>query len=250
MCAATGRHTIGSGMRIDPATVVKAVEKGSALLTKVPLPPREVLAVVRWVVDHGDELVAALDRYDDAWPGGGAARSAVEAAATEEACRTGHLSEETLQNIVRWGYGRGLKDVSDRQVRSVTAAAFKLREAGDQTAAIKKLCELKGVGPSTASKILALTDAESSAIFDSRVASALRDLRGTNGEPLLPTPPGRVVQGTGSAEEIAAAYSNYLLILRLMVLVARLIPRFRRLSSIENVEKALFVLGRNTPAAA
>lgn len=214
------------------------------LAQRLPIPPEEVVAIARWVTKHGDELVRALDEYDTAWPGGSSDRDTLAAAASAQATAEGSLSHETLQRISAWGFRRQLPGLDEEGVRTATRDAFRLRDAGDHAAAVRKLRELDGVGPSTATKILALTDRKRSAIYDSRAASALTDLRGPDGEPLIPIPPGRAVKGSANVEQVTDAYPHYLLILRAIVVIARATPRLRALRSIEDVEKALFAYAR------
>ena len=230
-------------LRRARAFVSRGINVAVDLLGSLPIPPQEVLAIARWVTLYGDQLIRALDEYDTAWPGGSAARDALADSITAEAAAEGSLSHESFQRISVWGFRRRVPGLDDDSVRSATREAFRLRAAGQQDAAIRALCDLPGVGVSTASKVLAMSDPDRSAIYDSRAATALHELRDQDGRPLIPIPPGRGRRGSGTSSQHADAYPHYLLILRAIVIIARLVPRLRRLRTIEDVEKALFVLG-------
>lgn len=231
-------------------TVHRVYKGAQAAIAATGLTPREALNVMQWLRDHAGELADALAVYDDVWPGGTAARDAVTGAARREAADDGSLSAATVNRILKWGFGRAPSGLDEAAVRDATRTAFSLRENGDQAAAVKALAKLPGVGPSGATKILALSNPAESAIYDSQAAFALRDLRDSDGAPLIRVPPGRVRRGSGTVDQLAEGYTKYLGVLRLITALARFHPRLRGLRSLESVEKALFVLGKTAPSPA
>ena len=194
--------------------------------------------------EHGTELGAALKAYD--WPGGLEARSRLTDLAGKERRASGHLSLKTVQKVTKWGFGRSPKGLTETAVRKQTEAAFKLADAGQQDAAVKALCKLPGVGPSTATKILALSNPAESAIYDSRAALGLSDLLGGDGKPLIKIPPGRIIRGSG---RLASATDRGVPAIRRRAEadLGRLHPGMRDVKTLEDVEVALFTRGRSMP---
>lgn len=75
-----------------------------------------------------------------------------------------HLNLKNLQKIVEWKLCRGkdrpmlrglVKENSDKAVRDAFAASMNALDQGDWLSAIKELATLRGVGPATASAVLA-----------------------------------------------------------------------------------------------
>ncbi|MBI1788687.1 MAG: hypothetical protein HYR60_14205 [Acidobacteria bacterium] len=106
----------------------------------------------------------------------------------------GCLTKATFDSIMTWGFGSASIH-SETDIREATRKAFcYLRESCIAEAA-RALVQLREVGISRASKVLALSDQDELGIYDSRSAHGLSDLRNAAGCRIIAIPPGRVVRG-------------------------------------------------------
>jgi len=101
----------------------------------------------------------------------------------------GALDIETLNAVMRWGFGRDYPNQDPDNALQITGKAFNLLDQGDLVNATTTLCNEHGVGISRASKIIGLSDQENLCIYDSRVGVAIKTLT-HNGERRIKIPPG------------------------------------------------------------
>lgn len=151
------------------------------------------------------------------------------------------MTKKTFDDVLKWGFGR-TTPLREEDIRKASREAFELLSQGEQSAAVRRLCELHGVGVSRATKVLALSDQRNLGIYDSRAASALNRYAAA---PMVPVPPGRskALQGAKavSPERLVQAYPKYNAALRRLLENAQQDSRyghyFRRVA---DVERALF----------
>ncbi|MHA1401891.1 MAG: hypothetical protein ACTSQE_16190 [Candidatus Heimdallarchaeaceae archaeon] len=101
----------------------------------------------------------------------------------------GALDIETLNAVIRWGFGRDYPNQDPENAQKLTREAFNYLDQGDLVNATTTLCSEHGVGISRASKIIGLYDQENLCIYDSRVGTALKTLT-HQGERMIKIPPG------------------------------------------------------------
>ena len=94
------------------------------------------------------------------------------------------LSKAELLKVVEWKFGKGkprwallghLNSNGDDAVKKASSDAFEKSCLGNISGAIKSLCELKGVGPATASAILSIHREDLFAFMDDEVIECLYD---------------------------------------------------------------------------
>lgn len=94
------------------------------------------------------------------------------------------ISKDELLRLVDWKFAKGkprwalvnlLKSNRPETVEKCAAAAFSRSNDGDISGAMKRLCELKGVGPATASALLSLHRDDLFAFMDDEVIECLYD---------------------------------------------------------------------------
>jgi len=94
------------------------------------------------------------------------------------------LSKEELLSVVEWKFLKGkpryalmnhLKSNGSKLVEESSSDAFKKSTERDISGAITSLCELKGVGPATASAILSLHSPDLFAFMDDEIIECLFD---------------------------------------------------------------------------
>jgi len=102
---------------------------------------------------------------------------------------SGGIDLDTLDQVIKWGFRRKFPLRDPKASLEITHKAFDYLDEGDIKEATKILLKIKYVGISRASKILGLFDQENLCIYDSRVGSALKDLKYGN-EKIILCPPG------------------------------------------------------------
>lgn len=127
-----------------------------------------------------------------------------------------------------------------KYVIKVTIEAFALLTSGKLKEAAKHLKgELKGVGISRATKMLALSDQMLYGIYDSRAGNGLSPLVNKNGNPLIPVPSGIAIQGTPGNK--ALGFENYTWVLRRMLPLFQAQPNCRNWK-VCDIEMGLFMM--------
>ena len=153
----------------------------------------------------------------------------------------GGVDVETLDKVTSWG-GFGSFPLRDNdEVLKITSKAFKLLDEGNLAGAILELLSIKGVGISTASKIIGLLDQNRLAIYDSRVGTALRTLK-HEGTRIITCPPGRTRPGDFCTYKQWA--ENYQKLIWVLEVVRDTLDEQGYSYSIADVEMALFMMGK------
>jgi len=216
---------------------------------RVETEPRDVFVekhsdMVRgWVEDHFDELIEARKRYswnDKPMVECVRDRNMIQAAIIGSRVRNGGgVDLATLDRVMDWGGLRRIALDEDEALR-VTGEAFGLLDSGDLKGAILRLLSVYGVGISSASKVIGLSDQNRFAIYDSRVGTALRSLV-VDVRRLIKCPAGRGRPGDAcSNHRWAESYERLIWVLEIMsgYLSERGYP-----FSVADVEMALFMMG-------
>jgi len=196
-----------------------------------------------WVEEHFDELIEARNTYswnDKPMVECVRDRNMIQAAIIGSRVRNGGgVDLATLDRVMDWG---GLKRfaLDEDEALKVTGKAFGLLDSGDLKGAILRLLSVYGVGISSASKVVGLSDQNRFAIYDSRVGTALRSLV-VDGRRLIKCPAGRGRPGDAcSNRRWAENYERLIWVLEIMsgYLSQRCYP-----FSVADVEMALFMMG-------
>ncbi|MBK9169652.1 MAG: hypothetical protein IPM24_19635 [Bryobacterales bacterium] len=141
-------------------------------------------------------------------------RNDLENAIHQDLEELSYLRKTTFDAVMKWGFGRS-SNLSETDIARSTRSAFEHLRSGRLAEAARALCELRGVGISRASKILALSDQRELAIYDSRAAHGLRKLVDQSEERLVPIPPGRVIRGD-TGKDFNQGFQRYICVLRLL----------------------------------
>ena len=134
---------------------------------------------------------------------------------------------------------------SEDKIQHATKHAFEHLRDGRIAQAAKELVMLPGVGISRASKVLALSDQQEFGIYDSRSAHGLSDFVGSNGQRIIPIPPGRVIRGD-FRKDYCDAFEHYTWVLRhLRKLASTSDSLGREFGRVADLEVALFTRSRS-----
>jgi hypothetical protein len=101
---------------------------------------------------------------------------------------SGAISVETFQKVMYWGFGQSPSAITADRIHTASAEAYRAVAQGRLSEAVLALLALPGVGPSRATKLIALANQATMGIYDSSVATTLNAAAG--GE-LVPVPPAR-----------------------------------------------------------
>lgn len=154
----------------------------------------------------------------------------------------GGIDLETADKIFQWGFGKRFPVREQQKVIEITREAFSFVDRGDYYNGIKKLMALKGIGISSASKIIGLSNQNSLAILDSRVGHALRTLK-KNSNKIILCPPDRSYKRDydyTTKNGWAINYERFIWTLEIMVEYFKSKGFSVRMA---DVEMALFVMG-------
>ena len=206
--------------------------------------------IVAWWEANRVELVDL--RRDYHWPAKLSTKESLErrarvAAIVQRDARRGDLKRESLSEVLRWGFNNNdsaLENSTDAQIRAATETALRLLKTNDLEGAVSSLNTLDGIGISSSSKMLALSDPERVVILDSRVGRALSGLT-YDGDLLIPIPSGRGDPGSRSSpQELARGFAHLACLLQFLQELAAADPGARGvLSSVTDIEMALFMKG-------
>lgn len=210
----------------------------------------EVRAVDEFWNREASGLASAAEELS--WPGGGARREVLAAAAEQARSTKGFLSKETFDEILKWGFGRA-SNLTETDVQAATKEAFARLAQGDEAGALRRLRELPGIGVSRATKILALSDQQNLGVYDSHAAAALSSIR-KGDRPLIAVPPGQSkgLKGTSTAsqERLTRDYPKYTAVLRRLLENAKRDQRYARtFKGVADLEQALFSSHRGPDTA-
>lgn len=204
--------------------------------------------VIRWAEKHKDEI---LNYRTYRWKNQTYEGSVESRNGLEEKIRLsrrendGGIDLGTVDEIHDWGFGKKFPLRNEKEVIKATKEAFEFLDRGDCYQATKRLMWISGVGPAAATKILGLSDHENLCIYDSRVGSALSDLR-KGGAKVILCPPGRGRSGdyVSPSEAHHVWAENYERLLWTLEIIQE---HFRKESSkprVVDIEMALFMMGR------
>lgn len=153
----------------------------------------------------------------------------------------GGLDLETLDKIMAWGGFPPFPLRDDAEVLEITREAFSYLDKGDLQKTILRLLLIRGIGISSASKIIGLFDQNHLAIYDSRVGKALKTLKLTeNGT--IKCPPGR--GRPGDACTYAQSAANYQKLIWVLEVIRDYLNEQGYPFSSADVEMALFMMGK------
>lgn len=154
----------------------------------------------KWVMEHKDVIIK--NRLNYRWKKltrkqCETSRNEVNKAIIQSRIKNGGgLDLETLDKIIRWGFGRKYPINGRESALEVTRKAFNYIDNGNLREATKTLLEVKGLGISRVTKIIGLSDQENLCIYDSRVGYALRNIT-VNGKRLHLIPPAQTSNERG-----------------------------------------------------
>jgi len=155
------------------------------------------------------------------------------------------LSKDTFDAVMQWGFGH-TSNCSAHDIADATKHAFGHLMEGRVAQAARALVKLPGVGISRANKVLALSDQQEFGIYDSRSAHGLSDCVGSNGQRIIPIPPGRVIRGD-FRKDYCDAFEHYTWVLRHLrdLALASTSESIRReFARVTDFEVALFMRSR------
>ena len=201
--------------------------------------------IVSWTVENSAALVSGRENYS--WnnkPSVECIKERNQISRTLVVSRKGNnggVDVETLDKVTFWG-GFGSFPLRDNdEALRITSKAFKLLDEGNLAGAILELLSIKGVGISTASKIIGLLDQNRLAIYDSRVGTALRTLE-HEGIRVIRCPSGRTRPGDSCTYKQWA--ENYQKLIWVLEVVRDTLDEQGYSYSIAGVEMALFMMGK------
>lgn len=154
----------------------------------------------------------------------------------------GAVDLETLNAVIRWGFGRDYPNNDPQRAMEVSRKAFKYLDKNDIKNATMTLLKEKGIGISRASKIIGLSDQETLCIYDSRVGFALQTLT-HDGERLVKIPPSQSRGG-----DVGVTYTEWVKNYEHLIWITELIRDFMNENGcnyrLPDVEMALFMMGK------
>lgn len=140
----------------------------------------------------------------------------------------------TFRKVMWWGFGRVPRDVTEASLREASTVAYTALAERRLADAVREFCALPGVGPSRATKLLALSSQATLGIYDSSAAAALNQAAGG---PVVPEPPAQGSTSGPSQDALADGFARYTDILRALHDRAsndeELAAQFGRVSDIE-----------------
>lgn len=151
---------------------------------------------------------------------------------------------DMFEEVEHWGFGaKTISKHNDQEtVLHKTRTAFEYLKLGKLREAAEELDNLPHVGPSRATKLLALSNQKLYGIYDARASNALREVNYLAGEILIPVLPGRTIVGTGGNH--AAGFENFTWALRFMLNKFSTEYAECKTWRTADIEMGLFILGR------
>lgn len=140
-------------MRTTTAGAVRLLRGGSAEWIGYAERYDEALLAVSEKKKLKRELIEADSWLRDVFPGLVSSRE------------NSHMLKSELERVMQWKLWRGadrptlmslVRQNSEAQVKDVSTASFDLADKGNWKDAINKLCDLRGIGPATASAVLSI----------------------------------------------------------------------------------------------
>jgi len=248
----TGRKIQGaryskSGKPVERPTTTPPITPPSKNSTKEAFLTKYKKTIIDWADKNQDEIVE--NRLNYHWKKltrkqCEQQRNQVAKAITQSRVKNHDaLDLETLDKIIRWGFGMKYPDRDQEKVLEVTKEAFSHLDEGRIQEATLTLLNVKGLGISKITKIIGLSDQENLCIYDSRVGNALRDLT-YNGKRLHLVPisrAGRLYDKNVSNKEWAREYEKAQWTIEVIKEHMNQLGCFYRQA---DVEMALFMMGK------
>lgn len=156
----------------------------------------------------------------------------------------GGVTVDVFEDVEYWGFG--VKTISRHNdqgaVLLATKIAFSYLRSGKLREAAAELDGLPYVGPSRATKLLALSNQNIYGVYDARASNALRKVNDLAKEIIIPVLPGRTIEGTGGNH--ALGFENFTWALRFML--DRFTSEYTECRGwrVADIEMGLFILGR------
>lgn len=207
-------------------------------------PRRE--AILKWAEENMEDLIR--HRLNYSWKNIGRKecerlRNEVSGKIIQSRIRNnGAVDLETLNAVIKWGFGRDYPTNDPQRAMEVSRKAFAYLDKNDIKNATMVLLKEKGVGISRASKIIGLSDQENLCIYDSRVGFALQTLT-YEGERIVTIPPSQSRLGDGGV-----THSEWVKNYEHLIWITELIRDFMNENGctyrIADVEMALFMMGK------
>lgn len=163
-------------------------------------------------------------------------RNQLENAINNDITSKGYLTKPVFDDVMKWGFGKSSNN-SDKEIQAATKEAFYHLHNKRIADAALALIKLDGIGISRASKILALSNQDELAIYDSHAANGLSGLI-HNSYRIIPIPPGRKIKGDSLSQvEFCKAFEKYIWILTFLRNCAQandeIGKHFRRVADLE-----------------
>jgi hypothetical protein len=163
-------------------------------------------------------------------------RNELEEIIKRDLTERGFLSKRVVDKIFLWGFNKRAEN-NEKEIAIQTQKAFTFLSQNLLRSAAIELTQLKGVGISRATKIIALSNQDDFAIYDSRTGHALRDLT-IHRKRMLLIPVGRVIPGDKgiSSNTFCNEFVKYTAVIQELRNLAKNEPfakEFRRASDIE-----------------
>jgi hypothetical protein len=155
----------------------------------------------------------------------------------------GGVDLATLDRVTKWGFNREFPLRDPENALKVTKRAFDFLDMGNLIEATITLLNIPHVGISRASKILGLFDQDNLCIYDSRVGSALKDMKHKNNKIVL-SPSGRNRPGDLVTSAVVWA-QNYQKLIWTLEIIRDCLNQKGFTYRLADVEMALFMIGKN-----
>ena len=201
--------------------------------------------IIQWAEDYQDKIIAGRREYS--WGGKPLIecineRNRISSQIVLSRIRNaGGVDLETLHSVMSWGgFGSFPLEDNDEALR-ITQKAFHYVDEGDLKGAIYELLKIYSVGIASASKVIGLFDPNSLAIYDSRVGTALRNLK-HNDVRLIKCPSGRTRPGDACTNKKWA--ENYEKLIWTLEIMRDHLNNQGYPFNIADVEMALFMMGK------
>jgi hypothetical protein len=206
---------------------------------------RHKKSIIEWTEKNEDKIISGRQTYG--WKNKSTLQCVEERNDLSKAIilsrirNSGGVDLDTLDKIARWGFEIDFPIRDAEAALNVTRDAFTYVDDGNLKEAVKVLLELKKVGISLASKVIGLFDQENLCIYDSRVGSALRDLKYGNKRIIL-APAGRDRTGDRATDDRWA--ENYEKLIWTLEIIRDYLNEKGCTFRLADVEMALFMIGK------
>lgn len=198
------------------------------------------LVIGQYYVGHKRSIIEARRKYT--WQG---SRDSLEQRIKRALVKNHNgVTLDIFEEVEYWGFGvKTISRHNDQEtVLHKTKTAFSNLGLGKLKEAAEELDSLPYVGPSRATKLLALSNQKIYGIYDARASNALREVNYLAGEIIIPVLPGRNIPGT--AGNYSLGFENFTWALRFML--EKFSTEYTECKTwrVADIEMGLFILGR------